>query len=220
MILGRWGYTEYYEDAERILRCHVLPSQLRNISFIDEISEDGTDGKRDVAARLRGAWGFPAPYGHEPIGLPGISFNLDVVGGTVGSLCEAYRDLVEVDESGVRVNMLSDHDTDDVHVESPYTHPSLRVTPKRAAPLFVRQPTWVERDQLRVTGSDSVPLASNGYLLFAAPVPNRAITLELPLALREIVLRHRSRDIRVRLRGDAVAAMESFGADLTFFGPL
>ena len=220
LILGRWGYTEYYEDAERILRCHVLPSQLRNISFIDEISEDGTDGKRDVAARLRGAWGFPAPYGHEPIGLPGISFNLDVVGGTVGSLCEAYRDLVEVDESGVRVNMLFDHDTDDVHVESPYTHPSLRVTPKRAAPLFVRQPTWVERDQLRVTGSDSVPLASNGYLLFAAPVPNRAITLELPLALREIVLRHRSRDIRVRLRGDAVAAMESFGADLTFFGPL
>ena len=27
LILGRWGYPEYYHDAERILRCHLLPSQ-------------------------------------------------------------------------------------------------------------------------------------------------------------------------------------------------
>ena len=34
LILGRWGYAEYYHDAERILRCHLLPSQLRDVSFI------------------------------------------------------------------------------------------------------------------------------------------------------------------------------------------
>ena len=34
LILGRWGYTEYFHDAERILRCHLLPSQLRDISWI------------------------------------------------------------------------------------------------------------------------------------------------------------------------------------------
>ena len=36
LILGRWGHTEYYHDAERILRCHLLPSQLRDVSFIPE----------------------------------------------------------------------------------------------------------------------------------------------------------------------------------------
>ena len=36
LILGRWGYTEYYHDAERILRGHLLPSQLRDISFIED----------------------------------------------------------------------------------------------------------------------------------------------------------------------------------------
>ena len=50
LILGRWGYPEYYHDAERILRGHLLPSQLRDISFIvDPPNPDGEDGKRGVS---------------------------------------------------------------------------------------------------------------------------------------------------------------------------
>ena len=37
---------------------------------------------------------------------------------------------------------------------------------------------------------------------------------------REIELRHRSRTIRVHLRGHEVVGMEDVGADLTFFPPL
>ena len=68
LLLGRWGYTQYYGDAERILRCHLLPSQLRDTSFISEPDNPANeDGKRDVAARHLGAFGFPAPYGHKPL---------------------------------------------------------------------------------------------------------------------------------------------------------
>jgi hypothetical protein len=35
-----------------------------------------------------------------------------------------------------------------------------------------------------------------------------------------MTLRHRTQDIRVRLRGDAVVAMDSFGTDLTYFAPI
>ena len=58
LILGRWGYPEAYDDAERILRGHLLPSQLRDVSWIQEPSSpaDG-DGRRDVArAPLGGVW--------------------------------------------------------------------------------------------------------------------------------------------------------------------
>ena len=56
LILGRWGYTECYHDAERILRCHLLPSQLRDISFADEpCNPEGVDGKRNPGQRQRGA---------------------------------------------------------------------------------------------------------------------------------------------------------------------
>ena len=45
----------------------------------------------DVANRHRGAFGFPAPYGHAPLDYEEIRFNMDIVGGATGSLCEAWR---------------------------------------------------------------------------------------------------------------------------------
>ena len=221
LILGSWGYTQYYEDAARILRCHILPSQLRDISFCEAgENPDDEDRLRDVPNRLCGAFGFPAPYGHTPLGVDGICFNLDVVGGTVGSLCATYESITGFDEVGHRVNLLFDHETDTIKVNSPYTHENLRVRLKRSAPLFVRIPSWVNTEELEVTGTDQVPVFNNGYAFFANPPVDCSIVIRFPLSEREITLKHRTRDIRVRLRGDAVDAMENFGAKLTFFDPL
>ena len=220
LILGRWGYTRYYEDAERILRGHLLPSQLRDISFIkDPPNPEGVDGKRDVASRHRGAFGFPAPYGHRPLGQHYVSFNMDIVGGAVGSLCEAYREVVRRDEAGIHVNLLFDHETEDVEVESPYTHECMRVRVKREAPLFVRVPSWATVEAIEVQGAAGRKRFTNGYLLVAEPPMGEWIGICFNLPEREITLAHRTRSIRVRLRGDAVVAMDNFGADLTFFEP-
>ena len=220
LVLGRWGYTDYYHDAERIFRCHLLPSQLRDVSFIQEPpNPEGVDGKRNVADRLRGAFGFPAPYGHEPVENVRIRFNLDVVGGSVGSLCEAYREVTRTDDAGLWINLLFDHETPNVKVESPYTHPALRITPKRPGPLFVRIPPWVDTGTMDVGGVEGTTRFANGYLLVPTPPINRPISIEFPLVEQEIPLVHSTREIRARLSGDAVVAMDNFGADLTFFEP-
>ncbi len=221
LILGRWGYTECYEDAERILRGHLLPSQVRDVSFIvDPPNPRGEDGKRAVAQRHIGAFGFPAPYGHEPIGCPRVSFNMDIVGGAVVSLCEAYQHVTRFDKAGHWVNLLFDHDTPHIHVQSPYTHSHLRVRTKRSGPLFIRIPSWVEKEKVSVQGGDGAPLWTRGYLFLANPPVNRVITVQFQLSHREITLHHRTRNIRVRLHGDEVVAMDSFGTDLTFFDPI
>jgi len=221
LILGRWGYTHYYEDAERILRCHLLPSQLRDVSFIqDPPNPDREDGKRDVANRHLGAFGFPAPYGHEPIGAGSVHFCMDIVGGAVGSLCEACREICRSDQAGHWVNLLFDHETPSLAVQSPYTHDCLQVLVKRPGPLFVRIPSWADRKQITIQGTTETPRWSNGYLFLASLPLNRWITIAFALPEREITLKHRTRQIRVRLRGDEVSAMENFGADLTFFPPL
>jgi len=221
LIFGRWGYTDGYHDAERILRCHLLPSQLRDVSFIEEPGNpEGVDGLRDVADRLRGAFGFPAPYGHEPIGNRRIRFNTDVVGGAVGSLCEALKETVRFDAAGHWVNLLFDRETPDIEVESPYTHSALTIRAKRPAPLFVRIPPWVDRSALRFRAVPGAPRYTNGYLFVAEPPINRDIAIEFPLEIQDITLEHQTRNIRARLRGDEVVAMENFGTDLTFFPPL
>ncbi len=221
LILGRWGYTDCYGDAERILRSHILPSQLRDVSFIEEAPNvEGMDGMSDVAGRLRGAFGFPAPYGHEPIGAPRIKFNMDIVGGAVGSLCEALRAATRRDEAGHWVNMLFEHEAQEIAVESPYTHSAMRIRVTRPAPLHVRIPEWVEQDSLKIEGVTAPIRITNGYAFIAEPPVNRWLTFEFPLAGRTVELKHRTRTIRFQTRGDAVAAMDDFGADLTYFDPL
>lgn len=220
LILGRWGYPQYFEDAERILRCHLLPSQLRDNSFIiDPPNPDNEDARRNVADRHLGAFGFPAPYGHCPLGLDLINFNLDIVGGAVGSLCEVLREATRFDAAGHWVNLLFDHETDAIQVKSPYTHDQLQVTIKRPGPLFVRIPSWVDRNRLELDAVGTQPRYTNDYLFFATPTVSKSISFKFDLPTQELVLKHRDRNIRVRMRGDEVAAMDNFGADLTFFDP-
>jgi hypothetical protein len=218
LILAKWGYTEYYNDAERILRAHLLPAQLRDISFIREpLNPKNEDGKRDVAERHRGAFGFPAPYGHRPLGNKVISFNMDIVGGGVGSLCEAYRRIYTFRHSSHYVNLLFDYESELLRIESPYTHDMLSVYLKKQAPLFIRIPVFVDRSKLIV----SETFVFNGdYLLITDPPLNKKINIRFDLTESNITLKYGNRRIGAILRGDSIKAMENFNADLTFFDAL
>ncbi len=222
LILARWGHPEYHARAELILRGHLLPCQLRDTSFIPKSPmDDSTNGS--IAERHLGAFGFPAPYGHQPVDLPAISFNMDIVGGAVDSLCAAHQQIATIGDDGCHVNLLFDHETELLKIASPYAagHPGrLRITPKRAMPLFVRMPPWVRSPWARVDGRPVPATLAKGYLAFGKIQPGQVVTIGMPLVRRDLVLRHRTRDIRVRLQGDRITAMDNFGTDLTFFPPI
>ena len=63
LILGRWGYAEAYDDAERILRGHLLPSQLRDVSWIAEPrqSRQVTTGAATWPGGIGAPTGSPRP---------------------------------------------------------------------------------------------------------------------------------------------------------------
>ena len=224
LVLGRHGFPACYHDAERILRGHLLPGQLRDVSWaVEEANPKNRDDRRNVPDRLRGAFGFPAPYRHRAIDTvrPHIGFNLDIVGGTVGSLCEAYREVTRHEQGVHWVNLLFDHETDAATVESPYTHDALTILLKNPGPLFVRMPPWVERAQVQIAGASSPARWTEGYLFFGNQAAGVPIRISFPLKEQELTLRApHPRPIRVRLRGDAVTAMDNYSSRLTFFPPL
>jgi hypothetical protein len=224
LILGRHGYPECYADAERILRCHLLPSQLRDVSFMrDAPNPVGIDGLRDAANRHLGAFGLPAPYGHQPAGRPleSIGFYMDIVGGAVLSLCAACEAVTRSDETGHWVNLHFDHDGPAVSVVSPYTGDGLVVTLKRPGPLWLRLPRWVAPAEWTLDGTTETPRLVNGYLFLAQPPVGTPLRLRFPLTETTLTLSTRvhPRPIRLRLCGDRPMAMDNFGADLTFFEP-
>ena len=221
LILAKHGYTDYFQDVERIVRGHILPSQLRDNTFItDPPNPDAEDGKYDIANRHLGAFGFPAPYGHAPIGCESISFNMDIVGGAVASLCEVARARVANSLVGTRVNLLFDYESPDVTVYSPYTHRQLGIAVRQSGPLWIRIPPWASADEITLPDIHAKHIRSNGYLIIHDPPLNQTITVDFPLTNSELTLSHRTRDIGVRMRGDSVTSMENHGANLAFFDGL
>jgi len=220
LILGRYGYPEYFQDAERIIRGHLLPAQLRDNSFIPKPANPSSkDGLNDVARRHLGAFGFPAPYGHRPLGLERISFNMDIVGGAVASLCEVLRESAIAIERGHKINMMFDRQSEFLLVKAALDNSGVTATPLKSGPLWIRLPTWVDRTKLRVNGTTKFQVI-NGYILIAKPALEEPVQVSYPVSESEIVLHHRTREIRARLQGDTVVSMDNFGAELTFFPPI
>ena len=216
LILGAHHDPACYGDAERILRCHILPSQLRDISW-SLARKDGVLPSGSVFARLQGAWGFPAPYGHEPVGLQSVQFNLDIVGGTVASLCEySRRSWSQEGENRVWLHCLSDLDNEVIRVRTPYTQDSLSILLKEPGTLALRVPNWFAGDPAAYADRNKL-MHAEGYWHFEATEVPQFLELSLPLQQQTIVLRHKTRDIRAALAGDSVVSMENHGADLIFF---
>jgi hypothetical protein len=221
LLLGKWGDPSAYHQAERILRGHLLPSQLRDVSFITEPPNPRrVDGLRDLARRHVGAFGFPAPYGHHPIGVKEISFNMDIVGGAVASLCEAFQAISKGDEDEHRVNLLFDHETEAIEIKAADADGRLRVQTRRPGRLLVRIPPWVKPTDAAVEGVEEQSIVENDCLVIDESIARRGATVVFPPRTEEITLEHRTRSIRTKMHGDTVLAMDNFGADFTFFDPL
>jgi hypothetical protein len=223
LILARWGFTEYYHDVECILRNHMLPSQMRDADFmLPTENPHGEDRLRNVPERNLGAFGFPAPYGHFPLGAPAdsVAFNMDIVGGAVASLCEAFREATRFDAAGHWINLLFDHETEEIKVSSIYGRSAFQILLKVPAPLHMRIPPWAASSPITVSPREISWQQKDGYIFVAEPPTDQTIEITMDLPLREVTLKHRTRDIRALLRGDEVIAMENFGAELTYFDPL
>ncbi|MCY3896144.1 MAG: hypothetical protein OXG17_06730 [Chloroflexi bacterium] len=218
LILARYFGDSYFEDAERYLRSQLLPSQVRDLSFMDEVS--GGDERCDLRTRLLGLFGFNAVYGHLPLGKNEVTPSIDIVGGATASLCAAQRAVATTSGGMTRINMLLDFENHAVRVESPYTGKALRITPKTTGDVGVRVPSWADVGAMAVDGEEAGRFIVDGRILLRTPTVGRTVEIRLPLAKRDLTIHHQDHEIGARLRGDAVVAMDDQGAGLAYFPPL
>ena len=218
LILGNYFGDTYFEDAERYLRSQLLPSQVRDLSFMAEVP--GGDERCELRTRLLGLFGFNAVYGHLPLGKNQVTPSLDIVGGATASLCAAQRAISPTSGGVTQVNMLFDYESDAVRIESPYTAGTLRITPKADMELRVRVPSWADLDGMTVDGNPAERFIVSGRITLRHPPVGRAVEVVLPLPERDLTINHQDHDIAARLRGDSVIAMDDLGAGLAYFPPL
>jgi hypothetical protein len=210
LLLGRAGWPNYLEHAERILRGHLLPSQVLDVSDLpDDASDEEALSRR--ASRLRGGWSFPTPSAYV-LDKDSPLVTYDITSGAADGLCEALRATITSDAVGVRVNLLLSQQAEGVRVVSRLPREGrLEITNRSGRALLVRIPSWVAAGALEVV-ADGQPVSGsrhNGYLTLAAAV--RDVTLAFPVAEKRTRESITYVTHTIDWRGDQIVAMSPCG---------
>jgi hypothetical protein len=221
--LGDWGWPQYYQDAERFTRSHLLPSQLLDNRFVpDNTSPPTPDAYYDVKERSKGAYGFPAPYGHLSTMNPYFNggFFFDIVAGGIAEVAEVKMNCYQKLNGDHYLNLLFDFENDDIKSISPYTHgDTLSVTLKTPGSLFVRLSDWVVRNNISVHFQNNVQPynLTDYYLEVPNPPINETISISFPLPVYETSEVLNGRKIEMMWKGDSLIAMSQMQTGLPYF---
>ncbi len=216
LYLAKNGYPGYYGRAEGMLRNHILPSQLLDVSFLpDEALAD--DSVSHMGSRMRGAFGFPCPYGHEDEPGSTISFNWDINAGGVSGLCQAWGHRAMTRENMVRLNLLFDYEDDTICFHDPYKNNGvIRFTLKKKAVVCIRIPmrSNIRLDSLKNGGR----IERSGEWLVLTDLPTGEETeIFLELLREEQTLCFKGKELEAVFCGEYLEAISSSDKRLCFF---
>jgi len=194
--LSRHGLPEFLDDAERLVRARLLPSQFTEPLPVVPSEDDGADEHARLSERVLGAYGgvYRAPHG-------GKRPTTDVTAATLHSLCDVYRHIVERAPQGRRVNFHLSTSGADFSVEArtleDATGMSRRVQVALDTPqnLFIRIPRWAPSKSVRLTvGDEPLDFVTMGGFVFVAASDLRGGASSRPLVLTYALPRRRARE--------------------------
>lgn len=224
MHLALAGYTEYFDDAERWLRCRILPSQITKTPELTPIEEfakvDAGDQTVQVKAsstalqredyqnlreRMIGGFGCGIEYPNS------ASFvYTDVSASVVHGLTNVYANIVEQTPTDLKVHMHFDYEDDRVKIVSQRSDvATVVITPKTSRNVCVRIPAWTPADSvhLSVSGSPIAPIMRGRYACVAAGPKLSPITLTYALPKRETYETTMGHDFVYSWRADEITAV-------------
>ena len=221
LALGRGGFPGYFASAERILRSHLLPSQLLEVEGMSDDPEAKEDRLRSLATRVKGSFSFPTP--NELLySADGQLATYDITSGAVDALCEAWHALCAEDPLGVRANLLFDCERNGIRIRSTLPREGrVDVVRTAAKNVWVRIPDWAPKDEvtLRVDGIGRTPAFLGSYLSVPAEAPSQTINIGFPVRTVRNVESIAYKRYTIDWRGDQIVAMSPGGKFLPMFPP-
>ena len=228
-LLGMAGYTSYFEDAERMLRNHLLASQMDDLSWVTEnrgMTNTETRAYEGLRHRAYGAFCFGDPNGFN-------SYNSDLTGAALQGIAAAWKHTITDEEEGgtdeeegsARINLLLSHKHDAMDITSLLPESGkVVVEPKRPIDLSIRVPPWCERNAVETSiNGTTVPITIVDDYLKIGEISEGArveVTFVQPLFLtQERALGHDT-PYRVRWLGNTVIAMSGAGSYMALYPEL
>ena len=204
----------YWDDAERILRNHLVKSQLRDPKLFKDseaMPESETRIFKGVAARAAGGFCFSSPADFKSHDGDTAPINTDLVGGATQALCEAYEAATEESTSEISVNLLIDKSIGGTRVRSHIPQEGkVEVDVSNSKRLKVRIPARADRNtvRLKVGGKEARPEWSGPYVRVCGELQSFHVTIEFELDRFTAVETLNGREYNVQWVGDTVTGVE------------
>ena len=168
LTLANHGHAEHWDGLERLMRNHLVESQVRDLSWLGEDDGRPDTGQytwREVTRRCVGAWaGWSSPNHllayHETLnavwGGPDLRDRIRVLqnccgGSGVHALFALWRNAAHIEDETLSVHLHLDKDLPDAEVrcQKPYRGRTT-VTLRRDLAVRLRVPDFVDRAALRL----------------------------------------------------------------------
>ena len=201
--LARLGYGEFLDDAERIVRARLLPSQITSRLGLKPAANE--DAQTDLDALVVGAFGGMHTHPHG-----GILPTTDITAADLHTLCDIYAHVVEETEAGLVVNFHFDYEDERMRIEiARGERCRVTVEPRITRLAFIRIPAWAPREsvELSVNGTPADLVWDGHFLIVSALDPPGRIEIGYELPMRTLTERIDGDDYHLTWRGDDVIGL-------------
>ena len=229
LLLGRAGFPDYFEHAERILRGHLLPSQVIHVegfsdnpdAQVENPDNIGEDRLRNMASRIRGGFAFPTPNDFL-VQADAAIVVYDITSGAVDGMCEAWRAIITENAAGIFINLLLSCEAKGVRVKS-YLSGEGKIDIENASGrnIFVRIPLSVmPKDiRLKVNGIEHTLNFIGSHLLIPGKEEVQTINIEFPMREERTVESIAYKRYTIDWRGNQIIAISPEAEHLPMFPP-
>jgi hypothetical protein len=144
--LNRSGYPEFLDDAERIVRARILPSQITKYPGLIPTVDDGHDEHIRLNERVIGAFG-----GMHVLSHGGKCPTTDITSADLHTLCDIYSHITESSPAGLQINFHFDFEDERIQIHCHREQDaSLEIKLKHPQNLFIRIPAWTPFEEVQV----------------------------------------------------------------------
>jgi len=235
-VLANHGHPEYWADVERVLRNHLVESQVKDGSWLrSDDSRADTDQFtwRDIGGRMVGGyagWSSPnhilayeetIPWGGPEIHGKTRAFQNCCGGSGVHAFFIAWKNAARIENGVLSVNLHIDKllPEAEIRCHQPYTG-KLVVKLSKPCGVRIRIPEFANAGELRVTANEVglKPQTCGHYLDLGQRRARDVLEVEYPLPIwsEEISVGNpgfRQYRYRVTWKGDTVVRIEPLGND-------
>ena len=203
--LTKEGYSEFLDDADRIVRCRLLPSQILNTPKLKPDSKFGVDAVKDLEQRIIGAYG--GCHSHPHGGKVAVT---DVTAADVHTLVDVYRNIVVDNEATQEIFFHLDYEDARMQVTSQRAERAeLAVTPKQETAVAIRVPKWTPRESIQVFVNDKAvaPVYAGNFLHLGRRPAGARIVMKYDLPERTTKETDLGTEYTINWKGDDIVGV-------------